>query len=679
MTSDNEQREAEDRTRRDALWKQIADAVSTGGSMRPTGYASVREAVEEAATLEKLVNQRHLEKTGRHHYSAVQFKAMAASICLYLEVGAPGRGVAAVRECLARPEILACKLEYAGSRYERHMTHLVSAGLECCVEEGSPASLEAGLELMRLSVDHVRQTAWVPHMSLAFAKLHLATGDERLGRAWLTRACAADPSLKRGLGADLGLSALVASPSFPPTLGFDTLDTEEIARLAGAGALRPASLHEQMDIRKNWVRATVLGWFDLNGTAMCAYQFGARGRFHLGALRFIKGGDPSALSPGVVFGMYHWSPDPRAHLPDLKGRLEAFWIASCDTSFAAEDAHRVEAECALWQPAKAHSEGSTKPGRFEPAPRGPTDAPTALVCLEIGIVVADRGGHAWVREGERWTPIDPHRGWAGRLIQVSSTDLLSLTPQGTYAWHGTGWRPCSWSVPLDAAVCASQHTVYAFGGTTPLESAYTDGDPPIDDAWRMNLTSTTEEARTTLPSLPSIRSSSTALALGNGDILVAGGTSDRWGNRAPDGDALYEGATKSWRSLPRATEKYGTPRLYACGSKRVVSIGADGSGRVFGWDTARRMWFVLGNAGIDLRESATAPLGDGQVLICGGRRRKWPHSGAWLVAPERHRGLLELPPMEKPRRGHLAVATSDGRVLVLGGGSAEAEYYVPAA
>lgn len=132
----------------------------------------------------------------------------------------------------------------------------------------------------------------------------------------------------------------------------------------------------------------------------------------------------------------------------------------------------------------------------------------------------------------------------------------------------------------------------------------------------------------------------TATALGDGKVLVAGGTTDFFIPADPEGahrdsSALYDPATEAWAPTGKMT----APRF----------------------------------------DFSATLLKDGSVLVTGGRAG--PAGDPSLASAEVYKGgtWMAVEPMRQPRVGHTATLLPDGRVLVAGGAPGEADRGRPSA
>jgi len=183
------------------------------------------------------------------------------------------------------------------------------------------------------------------------------------------------------------------------------------------------------------------------------------------------------------------------------------------------------------------------------------------------------------------------------------------------------------------------------------------------------------------------RHSHTATLLANGKVLIAGGSDFNGQMRFSE---LYDPATDTWtRTGDLLTSRSGHTATLLRNGKVLVTGGIQAGGTILDsaelFDPATGAWSATTNVMPNRRANHTATLlADGKVLVSGG----WnvvagtnilrncdlydPATNSWTTA-----GL-----MTQPRRFHTATLLYDGRVLAVGGDSANSlktsELYDPA-
>ncbi|HEY8598743.1 MAG TPA: kelch repeat-containing protein [Thermomicrobiales bacterium] len=196
------------------------------------------------------------------------------------------------------------------------------------------------------------------------------------------------------------------------------------------------------------------------------------------------------------------------------------------------------------------------------------------------------------------------------------------------------------------------------------------------------------------------RAEHTATRLLNGQVLVVGGYTGRWDATSPQTLATterYDPLLDRWRpAAPLAAPRQAhTATPLADG--RVLVVGGHTPGATEPqavaaaelYDPVADRWTATGSLRATRWLHQAVALADGRVMVVGGREHVYglsygtvatteifdPATGRWTVAR----------PMGEPRFGHTATTLRDGRVLVVGGRSADnshnlatAEIYDPA-
>jgi hypothetical protein len=208
-----------------------------------------------------------------------------------------------------------------------------------------------------------------------------------------------------------------------------------------------------------------------------------------------------------------------------------------------------------------------------------------------------------------------------------------------------------------------------------------DGEPkasiydPISGTW------------TRIPDMNAGRWYPTAVTLGNGDVLVMGGTYIPTGKTQPEIDRLpqvWEAATNRWRDLstalqgwvPQWSDYY--PHLYVAPNGKVFDAGLHGPTRYLD-TTGTGNWTFVANSHLSYRDYGSSVMyAPGKVLLTGGNQRDW--NGQPVGLPESSAEVIDLnqampqwrmvAPMHVGRRQHTLTLLPDGRVLATGGSSA---------
>jgi Galactose oxidase, central domain len=175
------------------------------------------------------------------------------------------------------------------------------------------------------------------------------------------------------------------------------------------------------------------------------------------------------------------------------------------------------------------------------------------------------------------------------------------------------------------------------------------------------------------------REGHTATLLLDGNVLVVGG-----GN-SPASTELYDSRTKTWTAVGNLTEARSGYTATRLRDGRVLVVGGYGAGWLSSaelYDPATGSWTATGGM-IQGRASQTATLlPDGTVLVAGGAIEVTSNSDAMTLAEiydPCNETWTATGSMSLARHSHTATLLLDGKVLVVGGGSApaSAELYDP--
>ncbi|WP_426367958.1 Kelch repeat-containing protein [Streptomyces sp. E-08] len=174
---------------------------------------------------------------------------------------------------------------------------------------------------------------------------------------------------------------------------------------------------------------------------------------------------------------------------------------------------------------------------------------------------------------------------------------------------------------------------------------------------------------------------SSAVRLGDGQVLIAGGGDDRL--KAEDGTALFDPRSGAWTGAAplREARRMHSTTLLADG--RVLVAGGSGGSAAYPvqaldsaevYDPDERRWSDGGRMGQGRCGHSATLLPDGRVLVAGGTAARSPDSERSLVSaevfdPESGR-WSPTAPMLDARSFHPAVALPGGAVLVAGGWAA---------
>ena len=198
-------------------------------------------------------------------------------------------------------------------------------------------------------------------------------------------------------------------------------------------------------------------------------------------------------------------------------------------------------------------------------------------------------------------------------------------------------------------------TVFAIGGAGTSAQLY----DPTARTWESGGDSQTERDFRTAVGLRN----GTALVIGGGDLVAGGGP-----HEALDLAEVYDPLAGSWSPTDSMMEKRRKPTATVMGDGRILVTGgsADGNGTPLAtaeiYDPWSGTWSSAGEMMLPRELHTATLLKDGRVFVAGGSSNKIteiydPARGRWLKAAS----------MSEPRRAQTATLLKDGRVLVAGG------------
>ena len=161
------------------------------------------------------------------------------------------------------------------------------------------------------------------------------------------------------------------------------------------------------------------------------------------------------------------------------------------------------------------------------------------------------------------------------------------------------------------------------------------------------------------------RSEMSAVPLGDGQVLVFGGSTSTVQPPFAEIVDARTGATRhgGWMMLPRA--QHCTVRL---ADGRVAAVGGSQRNSLELWSPASNTWALAGNRMAHVRQHATASLlPDGRVLIVGGSTEAANYRFAELFDPANETFTPVAGAPDERRWLHAALTLADGSVLIVGG------------
>jgi len=180
------------------------------------------------------------------------------------------------------------------------------------------------------------------------------------------------------------------------------------------------------------------------------------------------------------------------------------------------------------------------------------------------------------------------------------------------------------------------------------------------------------------PDLATIRGTTTAIVLGDGKLLVAGGGV---GAIPIDAAELFDPVSGQWTSTGNLRQgRRGHTGVLLSDGKVMVAGGRDADGEPMTsaeiYDPASATWTALAPMSIGRLGHSMSVLSDGKVLVAGGSSRgPSGASGGQTIRPDATAEVFDpatgawrtTAPMRTARFEHTATAMPDGKVLVAGG------------
>lgn len=214
-----------------------------------------------------------------------------------------------------------------------------------------------------------------------------------------------------------------------------------------------------------------------------------------------------------------------------------------------------------------------------------------------------------------------------------------------------------------AAPAMAGHAVVVVGNLAPLVLGGSRGTGVLSSAIERFDPAT--QSFSTLGAMLTGRSEMSALPVGDGQVLVFGGSTSS--AQAPFAEIVdaRTGATRHGGSMMQPRAQHAAVRL---ADGRVAAVGGTQRNSIEIWSPATNTWSLAGNRMAQVRQHATATLlPDGRVLIVGGYTESAGHRFAELFDPanETFTPVAEAP--TERRWLHAALTLDDGSVLIVGG------------
>ena len=259
------------------------------------------------------------------------------------------------------------------------------------------------------------------------------------------------------------------------------------------------------------------------------------------------------------------------------------------------------------------------------------------------------------------------------IVPILIFQLVLLLSTGCSVNHA---KPAEPEPPSNSLIAAGEmttaravHTAVRLGnGKVLIAGGFTRGQESLDSAELFD-----PETRTFAPTgrMGTARSAHSATLLKDGRVLIAGGFNGTY----LDSAEIYDAETGEFKPIAKMTlaRNGHTATLLADG--RVLLAGGTGTGWSFLSDAEifdpKTKTFTKTGSMTAARESHTATLlADGRVLITGGHRDRRQamtiYSSAEIYDPEKGQ-FTAAGEMAIKRHKHDAVLIGDGRVLIIGG------------
>lgn len=158
-----------------------------------------------------------------------------------------------------------------------------------------------------------------------------------------------------------------------------------------------------------------------------------------------------------------------------------------------------------------------------------------------------------------------------------------------------------------------------------------------------------------------------SVEMGNGNILVTGGSSSSWIKEAE----IFDYKLETWDIVSPMIEGRAYHKLVRLNNGNILAIGGYGTKSCEIFDTTSKAWYLTDSLNYERSSDGTVSLlGNGDILIAGGFYQaigvmKYMNSceiynidsSKWIITDS----------LKIPRGGHSSIKLLDGRVLVTGG------------
>ncbi|MFN8516965.1 MAG: kelch repeat-containing protein [Chloroflexia bacterium] len=184
------------------------------------------------------------------------------------------------------------------------------------------------------------------------------------------------------------------------------------------------------------------------------------------------------------------------------------------------------------------------------------------------------------------------------------------------------------------------------------------------------------------PAMHVARYAHSATLMADGRVFVAGGAPSGRLADITNAAEIFDPATGEWTpAAPMRTPRLGHTATLLGNGRILVAGGTMGtssnSSLAEVYDPPTNSWYDAGSLIVPRRGHVAVVLNDGQVLVAGGSNDGGPTATAERYDPVRNT-FFAVGAMASARLGHTLTVLRDGRVLAAGGRSASAELYDPA-